>query len=350
MTIKMSGIRRGFTLIELLAVLAVIGILIALILPAVQAAREAARRAGCLNNLKQLGLAVQGYHDAWGCLPMGMPVARHSVTDSFDYGHSPWVAILPHAERAALFNAVNFSAHIQSHENSTVRAAQWSLLWCPSDASVTRWTMPSREIEGVLPWDNPTALSSYAGCAGTWICAPEFALDGTTSPPVGTFQANANGAFFLRSAVRHADFTDGLSATLLIGERAHGRLRPEEAGDHHWWHHGYYTNTLFHALYPINPWRVLAAGPSSISSPNSDMQAASSLHPGGAHFAFADGSARFLTETISSWPIDPARSRPVGVRGGLNTPYRVDSTARPGVYQALATRAGGEVVAVDDLP
>jgi prepilin-type N-terminal cleavage/methylation domain-containing protein len=137
---------RGFTLIELLVVIAIIGVLIALLLPAVQAAREASRRAQCTNNLKQLGLALQGYVDAHGVMPLGSfkmsppgdsgPGAGDHCVDRHEGG--VFIALLPFLEQGALFNAFNSSVHYETAPNSTVNGTGLSVLWCPSDGLVSR--------------------------------------------------------------------------------------------------------------------------------------------------------------------------------------------------------------------
>ena len=127
--------RRGFTLIELLVVIAIIGVLIALLLPAVQAAREAARRSQCVNNLKQMGLALENYHDALGCFPMSY-CAKFPFVDGATDTANGWgwqTMILPQMEQGTLFSAVNFSLPVEGPQNTTVIQTRISSYLCPSD-------------------------------------------------------------------------------------------------------------------------------------------------------------------------------------------------------------------------
>src|SRR5262249_58946813 len=128
---------RGFTLIELLVVIAIIGVLIALLLPAVLAAREAANRTQCTNNLKQIALAMNSYHDTWGCYSHGITFTNF---DGILYStHSIHVAILPFVEQVPLFNSINFDWNINSYANTTVLGAfRPSIYVCPSDTMGTR--------------------------------------------------------------------------------------------------------------------------------------------------------------------------------------------------------------------
>src|SRR4051812_16337754 len=131
---RMIARRRGFTLIELLVVIAIIGVLIALLLPAVQAAREAARRMQCTNNLKQVGLALHNYHDVWGRFPMGS-VQVDSPNGSY---RRPFLSsLLPFLEQRNLFDSYNYDLSFQVDQNETTRTSIVAVFACPSDSQQT---------------------------------------------------------------------------------------------------------------------------------------------------------------------------------------------------------------------
>jgi prepilin-type N-terminal cleavage/methylation domain-containing protein/prepilin-type processing-associated H-X9-DG protein len=339
---------HGFTLIELLVVIAIIAVLIALLLPAVQAAREAARRSQCINNLKQLALAAANYESTYGAFPMGTPFYHFNDIGVND-GHSVFVALLAQYEQQTLFNAANFSTNIYMSPNSTVQATGLSTLWCPSDPLAAQKKVPDYAYSDIPYGQNFVNYTSYAGSAGVFYIHPAN-YDDAAVASVPTLTAQCNGLIYVGSAVRIASITDGTSNTMVFGERGHSFLSNETADDWHWWFDGYFADTMFITLYPVNPFRKLKTGGTSGFLSNAYVFAASSLHPGGANFAFCDGSVRFIKDSISTMPFDPATGRPNGITGDYlyySTPFTIAPGTQFGVYQALSTRNGGEVISAD---
>ncbi len=331
--------RSGFTLIEVLVVVAIIGILIGLLLPAVQAAREAARRTQCSNNLKQIGLAVHGYHTAVGCLPRGRVDSRDpryvlgGEPCSGIIDHSFLVAILPQAEQAPLFNAINHGASIFGPENLTIRSVGVGIYACPSDPGAGAARFGS--LDAVLPDPAPDLSSvmptNYAGMMGPVYSSarPNPMRDCQISPDQ---LARANGTINDLSPLTFASITDGLSHTLIVSERKLSLLRdandPEEplADERYgWWFLGEMGHTLMTATQSPNHHK---------KSPSSDLvgwfSSASSSHPGGVNALMGDGSVRFIKEGIESTPLTSSQ---VFLPG-----------ADLGVWQKLATRNGGEII------
>jgi prepilin-type processing-associated H-X9-DG protein len=319
------------TLIEVLVVIAVIGLLVALLLSAVQAAREAMRRIQCTNNLKQLGLALHQYHDALGSLPWGEGPDKWSNWSAF-------VLALPYFEQAALFNTINFAdvgfpaQPNQSGVNSSAQFARLSVLLCPSD--LDRLTAPEGH-------------ANYCTNAGT---DHNFAPRGA---PSGLFAQTP----YSPGTVRFQDITDGMSQTAAVSERVNGienvtsvydPLSPSSslveaggllaptAGYHAfciktaptpgvalhgtpgtigafgaYWFYGGATSTRYNHIMPPNTW-------SCGSGQTDGAYTASSRHPGVVNVLMADGSTRAIKQTI----------------------------AVP-TWWALGTRADGEVISAD---
>ncbi|QDV34660.1 DUF1559 domain-containing protein [Tautonia plasticadhaerens] len=325
--------RRGFTLIELLVVIAIIGVLIALLLPAVQSAREAARRAQCTNNLKQIALATHNYHDAVGSFPPG------GINDPSYVGTWwNWAAFaLPHMEQASVYNAINFSLPTYNVANrTTVYQSLIDGFLCPTDESKRLFTdfyWVNPENYGDFPVTG--APTNYTASLGdTRVDSPFDYLSGDPSP--GSWGCNRRfrglfGECSRGAVIKIADVRDGTSNTLLVGENS-----PNLNGQLAWANgDGTYATTVI----PLNWMTSYRDGQ---VEPNGDacdinalfdanrsvrcwrnqvyIYAFKSFHPGGANFALADGSVRFVKQTIS-----------------------------PRIYNALGSRAGGEIISADAL-
>jgi prepilin-type N-terminal cleavage/methylation domain-containing protein/prepilin-type processing-associated H-X9-DG protein len=352
---------RGFTLIELLVVIAIIAVLIALLLPAVQSAREAARRAQCTNNLKQLALAALNYESGNNVLPGGSYSQWDPVHKYYSPGFSSFVYMLSFTEQSAMYNAVNFNLTRYNVENITIAGVRIDILNCPSDQTDQTNILP-RSGFGVLPgWNygydvfptNPIytqAFTSYGGNSGTYIS--KYYIGFFSSNPQQVL-SQMNGVIYDDSAVKLAQITDGTSNTFMYGERAKAllvKVDPAFSVSDGSWNTGQYYDTLVTTFYPMN----LATTSQNITSfYYYAPAAASSMHPGGANFAFCDGSVHFLKSSISSWPFNTNNQDTYGDSVPDNITFDTknwlftNNGALYGVYQSLSTRAGGEVISSD---
>jgi prepilin-type processing-associated H-X9-DG protein len=276
-------------------------------------------------------------------------------------------------EQSPIANAVNFSIPIYYSANTTICGTGLNVLWCPSDGSIVnlRYLFPAPfTIDG---GPLPMTYSSYAGNMGTW---PTFGYVSSTSGGDQESLSEVNGILFNigyppgnpvtiygtpfpgRAGIaptRFADVTDGLSNTIAYGEHAHGLFSqtPDANGiidfyDWNWWVSGNFGDTLFTTYFPMNPQRKETTGyyeGGTFLQADDMVTAASSFHPGGANFAFCDGSVRFLKDSIDSWRINSATRLPLGVT--YQAPRYVAGPGAIRVYQALSTRNGGEVISAD---
>ena len=339
---------RGFTLIELLVVIAIIAVLIALLLPAVQSAREAARRIQCVNNLKQMGLGFHNYESATGSFPMGSymmpnPGDPSSGPNSGRHEHSIWVRLLPYIEQAQVYNAFNANVHYSFPDNGTVQATGINALWCPSDPKVTQLDFSN--------FSYGMRFTSYKGNAGTWFSPGRY--QDQSSPVFSQALSQANGMFYFYSAVRFSSITDGTSNTMFAAEVAYSKLSPGDQVCWAWWDSGNYADSMFTTLYPLNAASKIGNGGTGPGI-NADIvvSAASSFHPGGANFLFADGSVKFIKDTIQTMSFNPSTGYPNGITVNSGDRYsgNIYTVTSPfGVYQALSTRNGGEVISADSF-
>ena len=304
--------RSAFTLIELLVVIAVIGLLTALLLPAVQHAREAARRTTCRNNLKNIGLALHNYHDAHGSFPFG-----------FDQRESLWSAmILPQIEQSPMYGTLVFQESGPGNwdsggTNETAACTLIPVYRCPSMAvSEHIDDNPSGSImEGRVP-------ISYRACSGSngWSDAASSIPPNAPSGAVALDSILLNGMFYGSSRVRFADVTDGSSNTLLIGESSTDPLFVKDGQAMDYWQLGApQTGTWVPGENGGTEFSegIASAGPRINSYLDQSISGAvmevsfGSYHTGGATLGLADGSVRFISESV-----DIQTYRALGTRQG----------------------------------
>jgi len=300
--------RRGFTLIELLVVIAIIAVLIGLLLPAVQSAREAARRAQCVNNLKQLGIALHNYHDIVGCFPMGIARDANQVPFCPSNGMGVLTMMLPQLEQSTLYNTLNLSLSqaelvVGPIPNYTLRMTVISAFLCPSDP-----TPPIRNDLGYYSsWPSnfcttagmtmPTvmdaryrtgAVTCYGGASGRFL----WYEDGR---PVGGGSGGVRSIFEWETLtpIRMASVTDGTSNTLAWGEKS-----PSIQASTLWISQ---NNAWFVSRTGINlALRSTGRKAISVDEYSGLRYGSNSWHPGGGNFCMGDGSVKFLKETINT--------------------------------------------------
>ncbi|MCC7421590.1 MAG: DUF1559 domain-containing protein [Planctomycetaceae bacterium] len=288
-------LRRAFTLIELLVVIAIIAILIALLLPAVQQAREAARRTSCRNNLKQLGVGLHNYESQSRLLPPGYVYKPNSVGNAA--GASWGSMLLPLIEQSAVYNQFNWSLPVWDVANRAPRMTRLPVFYCPSDP------VSDNKFVEMGTSDEQYAMASFAANFGP--------------PDLDDTQEKRDGMFSRNSATRFRDVTDGLSNTLMVGERQNGPFR--QAGVHGV-HFEYETTWCCAVRQYDDPTddhghMVLFQTGHPPNSPLSDDRDVCAPHIGFANFLMGDGAVRAISENINF-----------------------------DIYTGLGTRAGQEVV------
>ena len=305
--------KSGFTLVELLVVIAIIGILIALLLPAVQAAREAARRSQCTNNLKQCGLGLHNYNDTYKILPPGAFYGG-TVADGIGFRGSLLTRILPFVEQEALYDMFDFRTSTDNQVASTAFSDGNTLLTsvaipvflCPSDNSFRKLgSTPSQvSVANYHGSMGPTnSMSNNSGCSCTevsvWSAYSRKSPNTAADNPAGVF---TRLGWSYQCAFQ--DVRDGLSNTIFMGEvrvDCSGHVRNGWSRSNRW---GMYTQI------PINYDSCYESQAAAEADGMTGCNARcnwntevgfKSLHPGGANFLFGDGSVHFLPETIDHW-------------------------------------------------
>lgn len=291
----------GFTLVEVLVMVAAVGLLVALLTPAVQQARETARRTICTDNLKQLGIALYAYHDAYAAFSPGMVALPQHADDA----KLPiWsVPLLPFVEQEAVYLQLRAETSDYTREIPFAQAGPTSAAFLP----LPRFQCPADTMGAANLLRGGVGKSNYLASSGTQVAA-----DGQF--PTDTHRSDAwDGAFTYGQSRRLKEFRDGVSNTIMIGERdggdvVRGGISSRQAGA---WA-GTENAAVFGQVFSV------ASSTFPINSPNSGFEpyrSFGSFHPGGAMFVYADGHVSFMTDNVSG-----------------------------GIYEAMATRAGEEFV------
>ncbi|WP_425617129.1 DUF1559 domain-containing protein [Anatilimnocola sp. NA78] len=316
--------RRGFTLVELLVVIAIIGVLVALLLPAVQAAREAARRTSCANKIRQLAIAVHNFHDTNNRLPRGaeenvLPTPNPTNSTTNIAGTSWIVHSLPFFEQNALYAKYRFDLAYNDPINALVGEVVVPTLFCPSGPDPQKHKDPNTNLTrnvsthyygvmGPAGATNPTTITissvTYSYTVGNPVTNGAWAADGMMSQ-----YRTASGSVSSLRNIRLADVTDGTSNTLMLAERSR-HLPSGQTNDYRSWIRGNSggSGATKNVTNPIN-------GVFYNGSNNFNDISFGSAHPGGCHFALGDASLRFISANID-----------------MN------------IYMASASMGGGEVV------
>jgi len=286
--------RAGFTLVELLVVIAIIGVLVALLLPAVQMARDAARRTECKTKLRQIGLAFHNYESAHRRLPAGYIFRAAPGGNAMGFGWT--TGVLPFLEQKAVYDRLDLTRPIYDLANAAAREVHLDGYTCPNDG-------PTNQREFVVMGAERYAMSSYVANFGP--------------PDLDDAQEQRDGVFSRNSATKMADILDGLSNTLFVGERENGPFRNGASHGNHFEYETTWAGAVRDVDDPTDDHghMVLFQSGHAPNSPASDDRDVSAPHAQIAHFGMGDGSTHAIAETIDF-----------------------------ALYQALSTRAGGEPV------
>jgi prepilin-type N-terminal cleavage/methylation domain-containing protein/prepilin-type processing-associated H-X9-DG protein len=304
---------RGFTLVETLVVIAILGALVALLLPAIQASREAARKSVCGNNLKQIGLALHAHVAAKKAFPPGYISELKPNGDDAGPGWAWGVHLLPNLEQTALYNQVNFKNKVEVLQSEPVRMQSLPVFICPSDGQFE--PIVDIRLNAFFKATCQMAADSYVGSTGTVratciLCRDHF-----------------DGVFGRNRAIRPQELMDGASHTLAVGERAYrwasavmwGVVAGSRLFDH--------QNPEFYAGGPAyvlgttfkDGFNICETQGEDSQSSVTYAEAFGSEHPGGCHFAFCDGGVRFVYDTV-----DPAVMNALATRETMSKEGKED--------------------------
>jgi hypothetical protein len=302
-------------------VIEIIGILVGLLLPAVQAAREAARRMQCTNSLKQLTLAMHTYHDIHRTFPTGQVVTHGTLETGWGWGWSAF--ILPQIEQTGLYNNLNFRLPMSDPLNINFVRTRLPSFICPSAAKIPENGVNSAQNGGTFAIASPgIAPSSYVGNAG--------AFSNPDSPFVPVAAADItrrNGTLMRHTTIKISDMTDGTSNTIMMGETLHYDFWPSG------WDPKIYgnmrgTDGRFAAILALARVGEQRLNPPFNSSNVVRREAFASYHVGGANFSLGDGSVRFISDSINH----------------TATPFAQLAARGLGAYQKLTSRNDGLVI------